>query len=99
MSGRTNPKHRKILRDSIQGVTKPAIQRLCRRAGVKSASSVVYYDIRALILSYLQSLMKIVVEFSKVNRRKVIMVEDVINALGVQGTKLAFGKKQQISRC
>jgi hypothetical protein len=29
------PKDRKILRDNIQGITKPAIRRLVRRGGVK----------------------------------------------------------------
>ena len=29
-------RHRKILRDNIQGITKPAIRRLARRGGVKS---------------------------------------------------------------
>jgi hypothetical protein len=28
-------RHRKILRDNIQGITKPAIRRLARRGGVK----------------------------------------------------------------
>ena len=29
-------RHRKILRDNIQGITKPAIRRLARRGGVKA---------------------------------------------------------------
>ena len=28
-------RHRKVLRDNIQGITKPAIRRLARRGGVK----------------------------------------------------------------
>jgi histone H4 len=37
-------RHRKILRDNIQGITKPAIRRLARRGGVKriSASKILY---------------------------------------------------------
>lgn len=31
-------RHRKILRDNIQGITKPAIRRLARRGGVKRIS-------------------------------------------------------------
>ena len=39
-------RHRKILRDNIQGITKPAIRRLARRGGVKriSASMFNYLD-------------------------------------------------------
>ncbi len=43
-------RHRKVLRDNIQGITKPAIRRLARRGGVKRISgyalgsnSLIYY--------------------------------------------------------
>ena len=36
-------RHRKILRDNIQGITKPAIRRLARRGGVKRISASMYY--------------------------------------------------------
>ena len=35
-------RHRKILRDNIQGITKPAIRRLARRGGVKRISASMY---------------------------------------------------------
>ena len=35
-------RHRKVLRDNIQGITKPAIRRLARRGGVKR----IWFDIR-----------------------------------------------------
>merc|ERR1712225_31467 len=34
-------RHRKILRDNIQGITKPAIRRLARRGGVKRISAMI----------------------------------------------------------
>lgn len=36
-------RHRKILRDNIQGITKPAIRRLARRGGVKRISASTFY--------------------------------------------------------
>jgi histone H4 len=41
-------RHRKILRDNIQGITKPAIRRLARRGGVKriSASMLILLTLR-----------------------------------------------------
>ena len=36
-------RHRKVLRDNIQGITKPAIRRLARRGGVKRISGPVSY--------------------------------------------------------
>ena len=35
-------RHRKTLRDSIHGITKPAIRRLARRGGVKRISGLIY---------------------------------------------------------
>ncbi|KAK9940413.1 hypothetical protein M0R45_017075 [Rubus argutus] len=34
-------RHRKVLRDNIQGITKPAIRRLARRGGVKRISGLI----------------------------------------------------------
>ena len=39
-------RHRKVLRDNIQGITKPAIRRLARRGGVKRISGLVYEEVR-----------------------------------------------------
>ena len=40
--------YRKILRDNIQGITKPAIRRLARRGGVKRIYGLIYEDSRIL---------------------------------------------------
>ena len=37
-------RHRKVLRDNIQGITKPAIRRLARRGGVKRISAFIYEE-------------------------------------------------------
>ena len=42
-------RHRKVLRDTIQGVTRPAIRRLARRGGVKRISGLVYEETRATL--------------------------------------------------
>ena len=39
-------RHRKVLRDNIQGITKPAIRRLARRGGVKRISGLVYEEVK-----------------------------------------------------
>jgi len=44
-------RHRKILRDNIQGITKPAIRRLARRGGVKRISASQYPYKRQKLLS------------------------------------------------
>ena len=40
-------RHRKVLRDNIQGITKPAIRRLARRGGVKRISGLIYEETHA----------------------------------------------------
>jgi hypothetical protein len=46
-------RHRKILRDNIQGITKPAIRRLARRGGVKRISAMIYEETRGVLKSFL----------------------------------------------
>ena len=53
--GKTGAKrHRKILRDNIQGITKPAIRRLARRGGVKRISGLIYEETRAVLKTFLE---------------------------------------------
>ena len=49
-------RHRKILRDTIQGITKPAIKRLARRGGVKRISGLIYEETRGVLKIFLTSL-------------------------------------------
>jgi hypothetical protein len=42
-------RHRKILRDNIAGITKPAIRRLARRGGVKRISGLIYEETRGVL--------------------------------------------------
>jgi len=42
-------RHRKVLRDNIKGITKPAIRRLARRGGVKRIGGLIYEEIRMIL--------------------------------------------------
>ncbi|PPD92101.1 hypothetical protein GOBAR_DD10928 [Gossypium barbadense] len=46
-------RHRKVLRDNIQGITKPAIRRLARRGGVKRISGLIYEETRGVLKIFL----------------------------------------------
>ena len=48
-------RHRKILRDNIQGITKPAIRRLARRGGVKRISGLIYEETRGVLKVFLEN--------------------------------------------
>ena len=42
-------RHKKVVRDSIRGITKQALRRLARRGGVKRISGMVYDEARSML--------------------------------------------------
>merc|ERR1712011_33544 len=85
-------RHRKVLRDNIQGITKPAIRRLARRGGVKRISGLVYEEIRAVLRVFLENVMRDAVTYTEHAKRKTVMATDVVYALKRQGKTLyGFG--------
>jgi len=85
-------RHKKILRDNIQGITKPAIRRLARRGGVKRISGLIYEETRNVLKSFLESIVKDAVTYTEHARRKTVTAMDVIYALKRQGKTLyGFG--------
>ncbi|PBK61040.1 hypothetical protein ARMSODRAFT_965462, partial [Armillaria solidipes] len=71
-------RHRKILRDNIQGITKPTIRRLARRGGVR-ISGLIYEETRGVLKIFLEN-------------RKTVTALDVVYALKRSGhTLYGFG--------
>lgn len=46
-------RHRRRLKENIQGITKPAIRRLARRGGVKRISGLIYEETRGVLKVFL----------------------------------------------
>jgi histone H4 len=85
-------RHRKIIRDNIQGITKSAIRRLARRAGVLRISGLVYHETRAVLRTFLAALVRDAVIYTEHGKRKTVTGMDVIYALKRQGRVLnGFG--------
>ena len=85
-------RHRKVLRDNIQGITKPAIRRLARRGGVKRISGPIYEEIRGVLKDFVQSVMTDAVSYTEHARRKTVTAMDIVYALKRQGRTLyGFG--------
>ena len=85
-------RHRKVLRDNIQGITKPAIRRLARRGGVKRISTFIYDDSRAVLKNFLESVVRDSVTYTEHAKRKTVTALDVVYALKRQGRTLyGFG--------
>ena len=85
-------RHRKTLRDNIQGITKPAIRRLARRAGVKRISGLIYEETRGILTQFLRSVIQDAIVYTDHAKRKTVTSMDVVYALKRQGRTLyGFG--------
>ena len=91
MSGKggkeTAKRHRQVTQDSIKGVTKPAIRRLARRAGVKRISGSVYDEIRkdhkdrGPLQHFLRTIMHDAVTLTEHARAKTVTSNAVVRSL------------------
>jgi len=81
-------RHRKVLRDNIQGITKPAIRRLARRGGVKRISGLIYEERRGVLKVFLENVDRDAVTYTEHAKRKTVTAMDVVYALKRQGRTL-----------
>ncbi|KAH8047582.1 hypothetical protein JL722_13026 [Aureococcus anophagefferens] len=88
-------RHRKVLRDNIQGITKPAIRRLARRGGVKRISGLIYEETRGVLKVFLENVIRDSVTYTEHARRKTVTAMDVVYALKRQGRTL-YGRRDQM---
>lgn len=85
-------RHRKILRDNIQGITKPAIRRLARRGGVKRIAGLIYEETRGSLKKFLEGIVSDAVQYTHHAQRKTVTAMDVVYALKRNGRTLyGFG--------
>ena len=61
--------HREVLRNSIQGTTKPAIRRLARGGGVKRSSGFIYEETRGVLKVFLENVIRDSVTENATERR------------------------------
>jgi len=65
----------------MEKITKPSINRLAKRAGVKSLSEDCYETIRNLIGMELNTIIKTCIIVNSQNQTKTIMIKDLYNSL------------------
>ncbi|KAG7240873.1 hypothetical protein INR49_023447, partial [Caranx melampygus] len=83
-------RHRKVLRDNIQGITKPAIRRLARRGGVKRISGLIYEETRGVLKVFLENVIRDAVTYTEHAKRKTVTAMDV--SAPKKGSKKAVTK-------
>ncbi|KAH9023055.1 histone-fold-containing protein [Lactarius deliciosus] len=85
-------RHRLVLRDNVQGITKPAIRRLARRGGVKRISGLIYEETRGVLKIFLENVIRDTVTYTEHAKRKTVTALDVVYALKRSGRTLyGFG--------
>jgi len=102
MSAKTQqPKReKKVYRNNIQSITKPGITRLARQAGVVGMDGGNYDDIRGILKAYLEQVIRDSVIYTENDRRKKVMVRDVINGIeSVTGEHVAFDLGTKMKTC
>jgi histone H4 len=83
-------RHRFILRDSSQGISRRTIRRLARRAGVMRMSALVYEETRAVLKVFVGTLVHDAVVYTEHANRKTVTTTDVLYALKRQG-RILYG--------
>ena len=83
-------RHRKILRDNIQDITKPAIHRLARPSGVNRTSGLIYEETRGVLKSFLEGVIGDAVTYTEHAKRKTMTAMGVVCALKGQG-RILYG--------
>ena len=84
--------NRRVLKESIQGITKPAIRRLARRGGVKRISGLIYEETRGVLKTFLENVLRDSITYTEHARRKTVTAMDIVYALKRQGrTIYGFG--------
>ncbi|KJX94700.1 histon H4 like protein [Zymoseptoria brevis] len=85
-------RHRKILRDNIQGVTKGDIRRMARRGGIKRIAGGIYEETRLVLRKRLEVLLKDIAAVVELSGRKTVCVTDVVFVLNRVGNPIyGFG--------
>ena len=81
-------RHRKMLRDNMNGISKPAIRRLARRGGVKRISGLVYEETREVLKEFLTMVIQDATAYTEHARRKTVTAMDIVYALKRRGRTL-----------
>lgn len=79
---------RTVIRDNIQGITKPAIRRLARRGGVKRISGLIYDETRTVLKQFLNNVLRDAVTYCEHAKRRTVRPLDVVFALKRHGRAL-----------
>ncbi len=73
--------HHGLLRNSIFGISKPAICHLARQGGVKRISGLIYEERQRVLMHFLENIICDAITYKTYARRKMMTATDVVYAL------------------
>jgi len=76
--------------DNLKGVTKPAIQRLARRGGVKRIGRNMYDETRKILKEFLKDVLHKAICHTQHAKRQTVTVPDIVNGLRTSNYKIQF---------
>ena len=92
-------RHRKVLRDNIQGITKPAIQRLAHKGGVKTMSGLIYEESRGILKVWMESVIREAVTYAEYYKKKTINEGMISAALAEKSVGAWIDPKLKAKAC
>lgn len=81
-------KTRGLTKETIHGITKPAIRRMARRGGVKRISGLIYTEARNQLKNFLKKTIHDTVAYCEHSRRTTVRASDCLMALHRNGRGL-----------
>lgn len=94
------PRQRKLLRDNIQGLTKPALRRILLKAAVRRVEGTVYDHLRVLIKMHVEKILAASLTNMEGAHRKTLTVRDASRGIEAAcGVKIAVGDKPKAKSC
>ena len=86
--GSSSKRMKKVLAENIRGITKPAIRRLARRGGVKRISGLLYEEVRGVLKSFVEGVVRDSIAYTEHAKRRTVTALDVVHALKKRGRML-----------
>ena len=85
-----NKRQKKVLKENVKSITKGAIRRLARRGGVKRISSEIYEEVRKVLKSFVEGVVRDATAYTEHAKRKTVTALDVVYALRKRG-RILYG--------
>ena len=74
-----------ILKDNVRSVTKGSIRRLARRAGVKRISGLLYEEVRGVLKSFVEGVVRDATAYTEYAKKRTVSTGAVVAALRKRG--------------